>query len=243
MMSEDKTETPEQPESGDNPSRDAETQIDAEEKSGQSEKSLYDQADEFLALGEENQDLKNRLLLLAADMENLRRRTEREKQDSAKYAISNFARDVLTIGDSLTRALQAIPAEARKNADETLKGLLDGVEMTEREMVNVLARHGVKSDEPMGNKFDPNLHQAIFEVENLELPAGTVTEVVQAGYVIGDRVLRPAMVGVSKGGPKAQKPTVVEEPEVEATPEPEVAPEPAAKGDPAEMGKNIDKSA
>jgi len=219
----------------DTSTRDAEARADAQVKGGKTEKNLYDQADEFLALGEENQDLKNRLLLLAADMENLRRRTEREKQDSAKYAISNFARDVLTIGDSLTRALQAIPVEVREAADDTLKGLLEGVEMTEREMANVLSRHGVKIDEPKGVKFDPNLHQAIFEMEDAELPAGTVMEVVQAGYVIGDRVLRPAMVGVSKGGPKAQKPVAVDQPEA-----PTEAP---VKSDPADMGKNFDRSA
>jgi molecular chaperone GrpE len=241
MMSEDKKDENPQPETTDAPSRDAEAQADAQVKSGQTEKSLYDQADEFLALGEENQDLKNRLLLLAADMENLRRRTEREKQDSAKYAISNFARDVLTIGDSLTRALATIPAEVREAADDTLKGLLEGVEMTEREMVNVLSRHGVKIDEPKGIKFDPNLHQAIFEVEDAELPAGTVTEVVQAGYVIGERVLRPAMVGVSKGGPKTKKPVVADEPEMEA--KPEAAKEAPVNSDPADMGKKLDRSA
>jgi len=241
MMSEDKKDESRHPETSEPPSREAESRVDAQVKAGQSEKSLYDQADEFLALGEENQDLKNRLLLLAADMENLRRRTEREKQDSAKYAISNFARDVLTIGDSLTRALQAIPANARETADETLKGLLEGVEMTEREMSNVLSRHGVRIDEPKGAKFDPNLHQAIFEVEDAELPSGTVTEVVQSGYVIGERVLRPAMVGVSKGGPKASKPVAVDEPELETRSDPPK--EPPVNSDPADMGKNFDRSA
>jgi len=236
MMNKDKKDTAEQPETTDSPTPEAQDQV---------EKSLYDQADEFLALGEENKDLKNRLLLLAADMENLRRRTEREKQDSARYAISNFARDVLTINDSLTRTLQTIPADARKSADDTLKGLLEGVEMTEREMGNVLSRHGVRVDEPKGAKFDPNLHQAIFEVEDTDLPAGTVTEVVQAGYVIGDRVLRPAMVGVSKGGPKAQKPAeaVGSESEAETEATPEAVPEAAPKGDTADMGKNLDRSA
>ena len=239
MMNEDKKDLPEQAEMNDAAMREAEEQANAQVKGGQSEKSLYDQADEFLALGEENKDLKNRLLLLAADMENLRRRTEREKQDSAKYAISNFARDVLTVGDSLTRALQAIPPEARETADDTLKSLLEGVEMTERELNNVLSRHGVKIDEPKGAKFDPNVHQAIFEVEDPELPSGTITEVVQAGYVIGDRVLRPAMVGVSKGGPKTQKPVAVEEHETN----PEPAQDTSVKNDPADMGKNFDRSA
>lgn len=198
-----------------------------------------DIADKFIELHEENKDVKNRLLLLAADMENLRRRTEREKQDSARYAISNFARDVLSIGDNLSRTLLAVPAEARDNADETLKGILEGVEMTEREMVNILSRHGVEANEPHGNKFDPNLHQAIFEVENPDVPNGTVVEVMQAGYVIGDRVLRPAMVGVSKGGPKAQKPAAVSEPEAPAASEEA----PSEATDPADMGKNFDQSA
>ena len=235
MMSEDKTPPSEQPEKMNTPSREAEARADARIKAGQSEKSLYDQADEFLALGEENKDLKNRLLLLAADMENLRRRTEREKQDSAKYAISNFARDLLTVSDSLSRALQAIPPEARETADETLKSLLEGVEMTERELMNVLSRHGVRIDKPEGAKFDPNLHQAIYEIEDTQIPAGTVKEVVQSGYVIGDRVLRPAMVGVSKGGPKMQKPHVAGEPEAPA--------DPAVGNDPTDMGKNFDRSA
>lgn len=200
-----------------------------------------DMADEFIELHEENKDLKNRLLLLAADMENLRRRTEREKQDLAKYAISNFARDVLTVGDNLSRTLLAVPAEARDNADETLKGILDGVEMTEREMVNVLGRHGVETNEPKGEKFNPNFHQAIFEIENPDVPSGTVLEVMQSGYAIGDRVLRPAMVGVSKGGPKTQKPTAVPEPEVSAGPE--ASAEAPGSTDPADLGKNFDTSA
>jgi len=241
MMSEDKKDTLEQHELTDTPSREAEAQAEARIKGGQSEKSLYDQADEFLALGEENKDLKNRLLLLAADMENLRRRTEREKQDSTKYAISNFARDVLGIEDNLIRTLQAIPAEVRETADDTLKSLLEGVEMTERELMNVLSRHGVKLVDPKGAKFDPNLHQAIFEVEDPELPAGTVTKVVQAGYVIGDRVLRPAMVGVSKGGPKTQRPGAVNEPEHDTGTE--FPNEAYAKVNPADMGKNFDRNA
>lgn len=151
----------------------------------------------------ENEELKDRALRAAAEMENLRRRTARDVQDARAYAIANFARDMLSVSDNLRRAIEAVPAEDRKSTDAGLKGLLEGVEMTERSMISTLERHGVKKLEPEGEKFDPNFHQAMFEVPNPDLPANTVTQVVQPGYSIGDRVLRPAMVGVSKGGPKA----------------------------------------
>ncbi|MDO6965562.1 nucleotide exchange factor GrpE [Rhizobium alvei] len=152
----------------------------------------------------ENADLKDRYLRLAADMDNLRRRTEREIKDAKTYSAASFARDMLSVSDNLRRALDAIPAEARAGADAGLTALIEGVEMTERAMLSALERHGVKKIEPNGQKFDPNFHQAMFEVPNTELPNNTVIQVVQDGYVIGDRVLRPAMVGVSKGGPKAE---------------------------------------
>lgn len=150
----------------------------------------------------ENAELKDRALRIAAEMENLRRRTARDVQDARTYAIANFARDMLSVSDNLLRAIDAVPAEAKKAADAGLKGLIDGVEMTERSMQSALERHGVKKLEPQGEKFDPNFHQAMFEIPNPDVPANTVTQVVQPGYSIGDRVLRPAMVGVSKGGPK-----------------------------------------
>jgi len=153
----------------------------------------------------ENAELKDRLLRTMADMENLLRRTEREKADTAKYAISNFARDVLSIGDNLRRAIDAVPEEAIAG-DAALKSLLDGVEVTERELVNMMERHGITRIDPKGERFDPNFHQAMLEIENKDMDAGTVAEVVQPGYVIEDRVLRPAMVAVSKGGPKRPKP-------------------------------------
>jgi molecular chaperone GrpE len=151
----------------------------------------------------ENGELKDRYLRLAADMDNLRRRTEREIKDAKTYSAASFARDMLSVSDNLRRALDAIPAEARAGGDAGLTALIEGVEMTERAMLSALERHGVKKIEPNGQKFDPNFHQAMFEVPNTELPNNTVIQVVQDGYVIGDRVLRPAMVGVSKGGPKA----------------------------------------
>jgi molecular chaperone GrpE len=157
------------------------------------------------ALLAENVDMRDRLLRTMADMENLRRRTEREKADTARYAISNFARDVLTVGDNLKRTIEHVPAEAAAQ-DPALKTFLDGVEITERELLNALERHGVTRIEPLGARFDPNCHQAMFEVQNPDVPEGTVVDVMQAGYTIGDRCLRPALVAVAKGGAKPVKP-------------------------------------
>jgi molecular chaperone GrpE len=151
----------------------------------------------------ENAELKDRYLRLAAEMDNLRRRTEREVKDAKVYSAASFARDMLSVSDNLRRAIDAIPAEARASGGAGFLALVEGVEMTERAMLGTLERHGVKKIEPTGQKFDPNFHQAMFEVPNPEIAANTVIQVVQDGYVIGDRVLRPAMVGVSKGGPKA----------------------------------------
>jgi molecular chaperone GrpE len=156
-------------------------------------------------LAAENAELKDRLLRAMAEMENLRRRTEKEVADTRQYAVSSFAREVLTVGDNLRRALDAVPAEQRKAAEGALSALLSGVELTERELLKILGKHGVTLVEPQGQKFDPNLHQAMFEVSDPSVPSGTVVSVMQPGYVIGDRVLRPAMVSVSKGGPKAPR--------------------------------------
>jgi molecular chaperone GrpE len=160
---------------------------------------------ELEALVTENADMRDRLLRTMADMENLRRRTEREKTDTARYAISNFARDVLTVGDNLRRTIEHVPADAAAQ-DPALKSFLDGVEITERELLNALERHGVTRIDPLGQRFDPNCHQAMFEVANADVPEGTVVDVMQAGYVIGDRCLRPALVAVAKGGAKASSP-------------------------------------
>ncbi|WP_346893740.1 nucleotide exchange factor GrpE [uncultured Roseibium sp.] len=159
-------------------------------------------ADPIEALKAENAELKDRALRVMAEMENLRRRTEKELKDTRQYSVAGFARDILTVSDNLRRALDAVPEEMRQNADAGLTALLEGVEMTERELLNQLDKNGVKKLDPAGQKFDPNFHQAMFEVPNTEVPNNTVVQVVQAGYQIGDRVLRPAMVGVSKGGPK-----------------------------------------
>ncbi|MCX5494862.1 nucleotide exchange factor GrpE [Kaistia dalseonensis] len=165
------------------------------------------------ALEAETTELKDRVLRTMAEMENLRRRTEREVADARQYAIAAFARDMLTAGDNLARTIEAVPEGARAG-NEALTALIDGVEMTERDLQKSLEKHGVRKLDPVGQKFDPNLHQAIFEVPTEEKPAGTVMQVMQSGYVIGERVLRPAMVGVAKGAPKP-KPTA--KPETEST--------------------------
>ncbi len=155
------------------------------------------------ALNAENGQLKDRVLRTLAEMENLRRRTEREVSDAKTYGVSSFARDMLTVVDNLSRALEHLPAEARASAEPAIRSMVEGVELTARELEAVLGRHGVKRLDPKGQKFDPNFHQAIFEAPDETVPAGTVSQVVQSGWTIGDRVLRPAMVGVSKGGPRA----------------------------------------
>jgi molecular chaperone GrpE len=157
------------------------------------------------ALNAENASLKDRVLRTLAEMENLRRRTEREMADARTYAVTAFARDMLNVADNLERALASVPENARSEGDEAMKSLIDGVELTARDLSTALGRHGVKKLEPQGEKFDPNFHQAMFETPDETLPSGTVTQVVQSGWRIGDRVLRPAMVGVSRGGPKAAK--------------------------------------
>lgn len=154
-------------------------------------------------LAKQNAELKDRALRMAAEMENLRRRTQREIADAKSYAVANFARDMLSVSDNMRRALDAIPAEAKGSDDAGFKALIEGVEMTERDMLGALERHGVKRLAPEGERFDPNFHQAMFEIPSPDVPNNTVLQVVQTGYVIGERVLRPAMVGVSKGGPKA----------------------------------------
>jgi molecular chaperone GrpE len=155
------------------------------------------------ALEREHAEMKDRLLRTLAEMENLRRRTEREVVDSRLYAVTSFARDVLGVADNMRRALEAVAPELRTSAQNGAKALVDGVELTERELLNTLEKYGVRQFTPQGEKFDPNLHQAMFEVPDATVPAGSVVQVVQPGYMIGERVLRPALVGVSKGGPKA----------------------------------------
>jgi molecular chaperone GrpE len=154
-------------------------------------------------LAKEAAEARDKMLRTLAEMENLRKRTSREVADARTYGITGFARDVLDIADNLQRALDALPAEAREAADPGLKALIEGVELTERSLLNTLEKNGVKKFDPSGEKFDPNFHQAMYEVPDPSVPAGTVVQVMQSGFMIGERVLRPALVGVSKGGAKA----------------------------------------
>ncbi len=146
-------------------------------------------------------DLTDRLLRAHADMENLRKRTEREKDETAKYAITKFARDLLSVGDNLQRAVAAVPAGAA-DADPALKLLVEGVSLTQREFNNVLERNGVKRMDASGQPFNPHQHQAMVEVDQPDVAPGTIVQVYQDGYSLGDRVLRPAMVVLAKGGEK-----------------------------------------
>ena len=153
---------------------------------------------EIIALKEEVAAAKDRLLRFAAESENQKKRLEREKAEATLYAASNFARDLLSVADSLSRALAAVPPEERDIIDDVMKKFLDGMEMTERELMNVFQRHNIRKLETVGQKFDPNLHQAMFEVPTSERPPGTVMQEIQSGYAVGERCLRPALVGVAK---------------------------------------------
>ena len=155
------------------------------------------------ALTKEVAEAKDRTLRTLAEMENLRKRTAKEVSDARTYGITAFARDVLDIADNLQRALDAVPAEARETADAGLKSLIEGVEITEKSLLKALEKNGVSKLDPLGEKFNPNFHQAMYEVPDSSVPAGTVVQVVQGGYTIGERVLRPALVAVSKGGAKS----------------------------------------
>jgi molecular chaperone GrpE len=148
-------------------------------------------------------DLRDKLLRTLAEMENLRRRTAREVADAELRGITAFARDMIGVADNMRRALDTVTPEVRDNADAAVKALIEGVELTERELLKALEKNKVRQFNPQREKFDPHLHQAIFEVPDASVPAGSVVQVVQPGYMLGERVLRPAMVGVSKGGPKA----------------------------------------
>ena len=184
------------------------TDTDAETVDGDEADAVDDDAaepeDEMDVLRAEVAELRAELLRAFAETENVRRRAQREREDVGKYAISNFARDLLSVVDNLRRAIDSVPEAAR--ADETLAGTLAGIDMTEREFLAVVERHGIRRIEPKGEKFDHNFHQAIFEVETTETAPGTVVEVMQPGYAIADRLLRPAMVGVAKAPKGVAKP-------------------------------------
>ena len=155
------------------------------------------------ALQAENAELKDRALRALAEMENLRRRTEREVTDAKAYGVTSFARDMLTFADNLRRAIDAVPAQAREAADGAIRSFIEGIDLTERDFLSRLGRFNVRRMEPMGKKFDPNQHEVLFEMPDEGVPSGTVMQVVEQGYLIGERTLRAAKVGVSRGGPKA----------------------------------------
>ncbi len=154
--------------------------------------------DLIAALQAENNELKDRLLRTAAEAENIRRRAKKDVEDSANYAITKFARDLLDVSDNLRRALEAAGDGSQQN--EAMKTLIEGVEMTERTLLKSFEQNGIEKLEPLGEKLDPNKHQAVFEMPSADHPDGHVAQVMQAGYVLKGRLLRPAMVGVAKGG-------------------------------------------
>ena len=164
-----------------------------------SEPAAKSTASQSQTLEQEVSTLKDQLLRALAEVENVRRRAQREREDVSKYAVSNFAKDLLPVADNLRRALEAAPVEAREG-DDVLKNLAVGVEATERQLAAAFERVGIRKIEPLGETFDPNFHQVMFEVENTGRPAGTVVQVLQAGYTIHGRLLREAMVGVAKRG-------------------------------------------
>ena len=173
-------------------------------------------------------DLKDQVLRAYAETENVRKRGERERQDTQKYAVSKFARDILSVADNLERAIAAAPAG--ETADPVLKGLLDGVTVTERALVGILERNGISRIEAQGAPFDPHLHQAVMEHPDPSVPSGTIVRVFEAGYMIGDRVLRPASVVVAKGAPKAAKSAPPQDASTTAGASPEAGNDNAAGG-------------
>ena len=149
------------------------------------------------ALEEQVSELKDQLLRSVAELDNYRKRAEREKEQLRKFGIANFAKDLLSAADNLRRAVESGPSDL-DGADESVKNLIVGVEMTEKELLNAFEKNGVRKIDPAGERFDYNFHQAMFEIETDEEEPGVVMQVLQPGYAIEDRVLRAAMVGVSK---------------------------------------------
>lgn len=193
-----KDETPEEAEKlAESLAEEPATQGEAEDAAGS--------APNVAALEAENADLKDRLLRAAAEMENTRKRAERKAADDARYAVTSFARDMLEVSDNLRRAVAALKPEERDAAADGVKAMAEGVEMTERQLLAIFERHGIKEITPKpGERFDPNLHEAMFEVPGTEHPTGSVVHVLEAGYKIGDRLLRAARVGVAKNEDGAQ---------------------------------------
>ncbi len=207
-------------------------------------------ADPTAVLQAEVAALRDQLLRALAETENLRRRSQREREDALKYAAVPFMRDLIGVVDNLRRAMDSVLPEALE-ADEHLKTLMAGLEMTEKELATVFARHHIVKIEPLGERLDPHSHEAMFEVPDPESPSGTVVQVVQAGYRLHDRLLRPAQVGVAKGGPAPEptpQPRAAAAPEPrparpQPKPEPQAAPKAAGKDDETPPGSTVDTSA
>ncbi len=195
---------------------------------------------ELSQLRAENADLRDRLLRIMAEMENFRRRAERDKADGQKYAISEFARDAVIIGDNLHRAIEAAQKEPLEQ-NPALRTLLEGVEATERELLKVFERHGITRFDPLGEKFDPHVHEAMVKVDVPGVPADIVVQVLQAGYKIADRVLRPAAVIVAKGGTPARSRREAAENRGEADSGPEF--EEGGEGEGGARSRQLDASA
>lgn len=158
-------------------------------------------------------EYKDKLLRTLAEMENLRKRTEREVADARLYGNASFARDVLAVADNMQRAFDAMGPELREQGDAKVQALVEGVELTERELLKMLEKHGVKKFSPAAEKFDPNVQQAMFEMESKDVPPGHVAQVIQAGYMLGERVLRPALVAVAKAPAKTAPPSANDNPD------------------------------
>ncbi len=184
----------------------AETAVDSGDEAAAETEDAAAEAADSAALEAEIADLKGRLLRALAETENVRRRAAKEREDVSKYAITAFARDLLPVVDNLRRAVDSVPDKVRK--DKRLADVVAGVEMTERELLSVLDRHGVRPIDALGEKFDHNYHHAMFEIEDGNAPAGTIVKVVQVGYTLEDRLLRAAMVGIAKGPEAEPQPRV-----------------------------------
>lgn len=170
------------------------------EEAGEEEQTPETPEDRIAALEADLAAANDRMLRLMAEAENIRRRSERDREDTLKFAASGLAKDLLNVADNLHRALAAVPEELR-SGDEAAKNFVVGVEMTEKELLGAFEKHGIQQILPLGEKFDYDKHQAMFELENTGQPPGTVVEMMQPGYIMHDRLLRPAMVGVAKGEP------------------------------------------
>ncbi len=161
-------------------------------------KEIQEEKLQDLSVEEKLEDAENRILRILAETENLRKRYEREKEDLSNYVISNFAKETLSILDNLQRALNSIKNDKLKDDDENISKFVEGIELTEKQIITIFEKFKIQKIESLDANFDPNMHQAMFEVESEDKEPGTVVEVVQEGYKIGERLLRPALVGVSK---------------------------------------------